>query len=74
MLAEDWGLQFFDLPVQRRARHRAMHSLLKDSLRRGQARRLKGIVCDGEGDEMGNGTEDRVIDFGEEEDRAVSVC
>lgn len=47
--------------------------MLKDTLWSGQARRLKGAVCEREGYEVRNGAEDRVVDFGKEEDRAVIV-
>ena len=47
--------------------------MLKDSPRGGQARRLKGVVCEGEGYEMGNRTKDWVVYFSKEEYRAVDV-
>jgi len=45
--------------------------VLKDQLRRDQARRQEGVICKGKGDKMCNRAEDGVVDFREEEYSAV---
>jgi hypothetical protein len=70
---EDWRLELLLLPAQRRAQDRAPDLVLKDSPGGGQARRLKSAVCEGEGYEVRDGTEDRVVYFGKEEYRTVRV-
>jgi hypothetical protein len=48
--------------------------MLKDPLGTSQARCFKGPISDGQGDEVGDRTEDRVVDFSEEEYRTVRMC
>ncbi len=48
--------------------------MLKDPLWSVQARRLKGAICECKGYEVRDSAEDRVVDFGKEEDRAIIVC
>jgi hypothetical protein len=46
--------------------------VLKDQLRRGQARRQEGTVYKYEGDQIRNRAENRVVNFCKEEYRAVN--
>jgi hypothetical protein len=57
--------------VQRRTHDWTSNLVLKNSLGSAQARRLKGAVCEGECYEVGDGTEDGVIYFSEEEYRSM---
>lgn len=70
---EDWRLEHFLLPPQRRAQDRTPYLVLKDSLGSSQARGLKSAVGEGQRYEVRDGTENRVVDFGEEEYRATGV-
>ncbi len=71
--AEDGSLELRLLPAQRRAQDWTPYLVLKDALGSGQARRLKGIVSEGEGYKMSDSTEDRIVNLGKEEYRAVNV-
>jgi hypothetical protein len=71
---KDWRLELFWLLVQWCAHNRAPYLVLKDPLYGGQARGFKGLICRGQGDEVGNRIIDRVVYFGEEEDGAIMVC
>ena len=71
---KDWCLEHFWLPVQWCTHNRAPYLVLKDPLCRGQARGFKGLICDGQGDEVGDRTKDRVVYFSEEEDGALMIC
>jgi len=70
---EDGRLEPFLLPAQRRAQDWAPDLVLKDPPGSRQAGRLKRAVCEGQGDEVRDGTEDRVVYFGKEEYRAASI-
>jgi len=66
-------LELFLLPAQRCAQNWSPYRVFKDSLGSSQARRLKSIVCEGEGYEMCDRTENRVFYFSEKEDRTINT-
>ena len=68
---EDWSLEFFLLPAQWCTHNRAPHLMLKDPLGLSQAWCFECPICDSQGDEVGDRTEDRVVYFSKEEDRAT---
>jgi hypothetical protein len=48
--------------------------MLKNPFWSGQIGCLNGPICDGQGDEVGDGAEDRVVYFSEEEYSATMAC